>query len=98
MLGLLAPALIYRPSCILRTGAEQFSAYTGYAFGLKFDGDFVDKTPRDPFDRVAVAVFAALRLLASIIDAPLHVDEDHWYRCVGLFPRVQTIWRRRNSS
>jgi len=30
---------------ILITGAQQFSAYKGYAFGLKYGGQFVDETP-----------------------------------------------------
>eukprot|EP01052_Picozoa_sp_SAG31_P045595 SAG31_NODE_8388_length_1460_cov_1.886848_1_plen_388_part_01 len=43
---------------IIIVGGEQFSTYTGYAFGLQYGGDHVDENPRDADGTVLVAIAA----------------------------------------
>lgn len=55
---LVSPCMLDTEAIQIR-GAEQFSKYSGYAFGLQYDGDHLDKTPRDDFDgTVKVAILA----------------------------------------
>ncbi|XP_025114398.1 LOW QUALITY PROTEIN: poly(ADP-ribose) glycohydrolase-like [Pomacea canaliculata] len=44
--------------CLVMTGCEQFSKYTGYADTFQWAGDFVDTTPRDSWGRRCTEVVA----------------------------------------
>lgn len=42
--------------CLIITGAERYSNYTGYRASFAFAGDFVDKTPRDGDGRIQTVI------------------------------------------
>jgi len=53
--------------CIIITGAERYSTYTGYASTFKFGGDYKDETPRDSLGRRKTVILA---IDASIFKVP----------------------------
>lgn len=68
---------------IILTGAEQYSAYDGYAGGLRYAGDHVDETPRDEDGSLQTCISAidAVRHSAGQVD--VQFQDDYMGRELG---------------
>ena len=44
--------------CIMIRGVERYSDYTGYAENFKWNGDFIDHTDKDNFNRIMTDILA----------------------------------------
>ncbi|ELR17423.1 poly(adpribose) glycohydrolase, putative [Acanthamoeba castellanii str. Neff] len=56
--SLLFTARLQDNECLLITGAERYSKYTGYAKTFRYAGDYEDQTPRDELGRRRTQVIA----------------------------------------
>jgi len=57
--------------CLIITGAERYNTYTGYSDTFRFNGNFIDTTPRDEQNRRMTTIVA--------IDALVIKEDQHQY-------------------
>lgn len=80
--------------CLIVTGAEQFSRYSGYSDSFRWDGDHDDQTPRDEWQRrcteiVAIDALVYRQLLEQFLPENMSRELNKAF-CGFVRPGVQT--------